>query len=111
MSESPFRDDREALRSTIETLQRENEALAAQVRLLQAENQQLRDATPENQQAFVRRLQQDNEELRARVTELEPLREQVKAYEHRFRRQMNWDGPVDAVFRRIAKLFGDSSDK
>jgi predicted RNase H-like nuclease (RuvC/YqgF family) len=108
MDESPFRDDRTALRSIIEELQRENQSLAAQVRTLQAEIEQLREATPENQQAFVRRLQEDNEELRARVAELEPLRERVRTYEHRLRRESNPFGPFEPLIRRI---FGDSSDE
>jgi predicted RNase H-like nuclease (RuvC/YqgF family) len=83
MATSPFRDDREALLSTIEALRRENEALGAEIRLLRSEVEHLRAATPENQQAFARRLQEDNDELRARVRELEPLEQVVRGYRRR----------------------------
>ena len=83
MSQSPFRDDRVALMSAIEELQRENDSLGREVVGLRAEVQQLRDASPENTRAFVQRLQEDNDELRARVAELEPLREQAAAWRRR----------------------------
>jgi chromosome segregation ATPase len=78
MSESPFRDDRPSLISTIEDLRRQNEILGAEVNRLRSELEHLRDLTPENQQAFLRRQQEDLEELRAQVAELESLRDELR---------------------------------
>jgi chromosome segregation ATPase len=106
MGSSPFRDDREALRSVIEALQRENEALSGEVSLLRAEVDGLRAATPENQQAFARRLQEINDELRKRVAELEPLEGQVREYQRRLRftedRRL-----VGEFFRRLFRISSD----
>lgn len=103
---SPFRDEVAALQAALSGLQDENAQLRTALAQQQEALEALRALLPENAAAFTRRLQEENAELTARVTELEPLRQEVARYRRERLRAERTPDFVGALERLFGSLLG-----